>query len=94
MEWSNVLTFVMRRQGQAVKCHFTKEPSDRMPDLPKDSTGLLEVDLEVRKMFDGKSVAPADLLRPGELTQSLCSPWQNDYRECACYYWPPRARIT
>jgi hypothetical protein len=17
----------------------------------------------------------------------LCSPWQNDYRECACYYW-------
>ena len=24
---------------------------------------------------------------PGELTQSLCSPWQNDYRECACYYW-------
>jgi hypothetical protein len=89
MEWSNVLTFVMRRQGQAVKCHFTKEPSDRMPDLPKDSTGLLEVDLEVRKMFDGESVAPAeDLLRPGELTQGLCSPWQHDYRECACYYWP------
>jgi hypothetical protein len=28
-----------------------------------------------------------DLLAPGELTQSLCSPWQNDYRECACYYW-------
>src|SRR3712207_8764033 len=24
---------------------------------------------------------------PGELTQSLCSPWQNDYRECGCYYW-------
>jgi hypothetical protein len=17
----------------------------------------------------------------------LCAPWQNDYRECACYYW-------
>jgi hypothetical protein len=24
---------------------------------------------------------------PGELTQSLCSPWQNDDRECGCYYW-------
>ena len=23
----------------------------------------------------------------GELTQGLCSPWQNDYRECSCYYW-------
>jgi len=28
-----------------------------------------------------------DVATPGELTQSLCSPWQNDYRECACYYW-------
>ena len=28
-----------------------------------------------------------ELAEPGELTQSLCSPWQNDYRECACYYW-------
>lgn len=26
-------------------------------------------------------------LEAGELTQGLCSPWQNDYRECSCYYW-------
>ena len=89
MEWSNVLTFVMRRQGEKVKCHFTREPSDAMPDIPKDTSDLLEIDLVVRKMFDGDSVAPADdLLQPGELTQGLCSPWQHDYRECACYYWP------
>jgi hypothetical protein len=24
---------------------------------------------------------------PGELTQSLCSPWQHDFRDCACTYW-------
>src|SRR5690606_20125507 len=24
---------------------------------------------------------------PGEMTQGLCSPWQNDFIECACYYW-------
>jgi hypothetical protein len=24
---------------------------------------------------------------PGELTQSLCSPWQHDFRDCACHYW-------
>ncbi|MGC2347067.1 MAG: ferritin-like domain-containing protein, partial [Mycobacterium sp.] len=25
--------------------------------------------------------------RPGELTQSLCSPWTHDFRDCACSYW-------
>jgi hypothetical protein len=89
MEWSNALAFVMRRQGHTVKCHFTTEKSDTMPDMPMESTELLAVDLVVRKMFDGESVAPAeDLLHAGELTQGLCSPWQHDYRECACYYWP------
>nr|WP_284507445.1 ferritin-like domain-containing protein [Caballeronia sp. ATUFL_F1_KS39] len=24
---------------------------------------------------------------PGELTQSLCSPWTHDFRDCACFYW-------
>jgi hypothetical protein len=44
--------------------------------------------LQVRRIFDGDSAAFSEgLLEPGELTQGLCSPWQNDYRECACYYW-------
>jgi Ferritin-like len=29
----------------------------------------------------------AAIFRPGELTQSLCSPWTHDFRDCACYYW-------
>jgi hypothetical protein len=24
---------------------------------------------------------------PGELTQSLCSPWTHDFRDCGCFYW-------
>src|SRR4029077_7438805 len=56
MEWSNVLTFIMRRQGDTVKCHFTQDQWDKMPDIPKGSCKLLEVDLVVRKMFDGESV--------------------------------------
>lgn len=24
---------------------------------------------------------------PGELTKSLCSPWQFDFRDCGCQYW-------
>ena len=33
------------------------------------------------------AVITRESAEPGELTQSLCSPWQQDYRECACYYW-------
>lgn len=25
--------------------------------------------------------------KPGELTQSLCSPWTHDFRDCGCFYW-------
>lgn len=25
--------------------------------------------------------------KPGQLSQSLCSPWQHDFVECGCYYW-------
>ncbi|MCA3574354.1 MAG: hypothetical protein IOC86_10590 [Aestuariivirga sp.] len=42
----------------------------------------------MRNFFeDGTAVIAEALAAPGELTQGLCSPWQNDYRECSCYYW-------
>jgi hypothetical protein len=31
--------------------------------------------------------ALARMFSPGELTQSLCSPWTHDFRDCTCYYW-------
>jgi hypothetical protein len=31
--------------------------------------------------------ALADIFLPGELSQSLCSPWTHDFRDCGCYYW-------
>lgn len=89
MEWSNALAFVMLRQGQQVKCQFTLEKSDPPVPVPTNPSQMLEVVLTVNRMLEGDTVAPAkDTLKPGELTQSLCSPWQHDYRECACYYWP------
>jgi len=89
MEWSNVLAYAMQLQGQAVTCRFTLNVSQDVQPIPDDPTQMLAVDLTVRRMFEEGTVAPAkDLLRPGELTQGLCSPWQHDYRECACYYWP------
>lgn len=31
--------------------------------------------------------ALARIFLPGELTQSLCSPWTHDFRDCGCFYW-------
>ncbi|MBF4519398.1 hypothetical protein IRZ71_23900 [Flavobacterium sp. ANB] len=92
MEWSNSMVHVLQKQGQEVKCHFTKEKSveEVVVDLKElDNKGkYIEVTLVVNKIFDGNSAAFSDtILQPGELTQGLCAPWQNDYRECSCYYW-------
>ncbi|PWJ93325.1 hypothetical protein BC749_11612 [Flavobacterium araucananum] len=92
MEWSNSMVHVLQKQGQKVICHFTAEQSveEVVVDLkeldnPKKYTA---VTLVVNKIFDGNSAAFSDtILQPGELTQGLCAPWQNDYRECSCYYW-------
>lgn len=92
MEWSNTMAFVLQKQGEEVICHFTKEPSINevvvtSEDL-KDETRYQPVKLKVNYLFEGKSASVAnEILQPGELTQGLCAPWQNDYRECACYYW-------
>ena len=93
MEWSNSMVHVLQKQGQEVVCHFTAEPTKEevlvtKEDLKKKSKKYIEVKLTVNKMFEGNTATLSEtVLQPGELTQSLCAPWQNDYRECSCYYW-------
>ena len=92
LEWSNVLAEVIAGKAeQLVDCEFT--PRDA-PDPVRDVRNVRRERLRVRSFFarsrgtqDQLAVINPELLEPGELTQSLCSPWQNDYRECACYYW-------
>ncbi len=86
MEWSNSLSRVFAKAGTKLPCVFTAEPStiERRPDWPHTQT----VELELRQLFEpDTAVIARELAAPGELTQSLCSPWQHDYRECACFYW-------
>jgi hypothetical protein len=94
MEWSNSLARLLEWQGQKVTCYFTPKPSDT--EVLPDSVTPLVVEIELRHFFqqalvnqtqEQLPVIALELVRPGELTQGLCSPWQNDYRECACYYW-------
>ncbi|MFH6942616.1 hypothetical protein [Flavobacterium sp. FlaQc-50] len=92
MEWSNSMVHVLQKQGQEVVCHFTAEESTQevVVDLKElnNPEKYIAVTLVVNTIFDGNSAAFSDtIIKPGELTQGLCAPWQNDYRECSCYYW-------
>jgi hypothetical protein len=101
MEWSNNFALFQEKQGKTVSCIFTAEPPPSQREVLwtlKDGANVpvVTVELEVQTVFDVVEMAGAPrqravlsqvLAEPGELTQGLCSPWQNDYRECACYYW-------
>lgn len=90
LEWSNALAEIVHKfSGKKVNCTFESLPED-----PKKKT--VHVSLTVRPFFDEadvdgervrRAVIAKDIAEPGALSQSLCSPWQNDYRECACFYW-------
>jgi hypothetical protein len=88
MEWSNSIARIIHLQGQTVECEFTVNKDASTEVLYNPDTPTHKVPLKLRHFFeaDTASFNPA-LLQPGELTQGLCAPWQNDYRECACYYW-------
>ena len=40
-----------------------------------------------RRFTDPVSGVISTAYQAGELTQSLCSPWTHDFRDCACIYW-------
>jgi hypothetical protein len=40
-----------------------------------------------RRYSDPRSGVIDISYQPGELTQSLCSPWTHDFRDCSCTYW-------
>jgi hypothetical protein len=93
MEWSNLIAWMKLKPGDTVQAQFTK---DKAP-LPvmvthkdlKHKKDLYPVfTLTVNEFFEpGTTELAKHIVKPGELTHGLCAPWQNDYRECACYYW-------
>ena len=93
MEWSNALAFVLKEhQGKTVLCDFTKDltakEAERQQPLLEHPPNYVSYEFTVRHFFErDTAVISRALAEAGELTQGLCSPWQNDYRECSCYYW-------
>ncbi|MEP0873926.1 hypothetical protein NDA01_29905 [Trichocoleus desertorum AS-A10] len=48
---------------------------------------IIELEGWRRQFVDAKTGTLNEVYQPGELVQSLCSPWQHDMRDCACMYW-------
>jgi hypothetical protein len=40
-----------------------------------------------RAMYTDSAGVLSSAFEPGELSQSLCSPWTHDFRDCGCFYW-------
>jgi hypothetical protein len=88
LEWSNALARVLRHKGSHIQCDFTAGLAAERQPWVDDPETYVSFKFEVRSFFEGgTAVISTALAQPGELTQGLCSPWQNDYRECSCYYW-------
>lgn len=84
LEWGNLLADVHHRKGgtgEPVVCIFRHVE-------PDGSVVPVIIPLLMRRILDDKSAGVSDEANlPGELTESLCSPWQTDFIGCACYYW-------
>ena len=42
---------------------------------------------ERARYLDEDGVIDPETYEPGDLTRSLCAPWQYDFRDCGCWYW-------
>lgn len=90
LEWSNALARLLNGfQGLEVDCDISCAVEDaQVPRLDGADRNYETHRFKVRNFFvPDTAVISAALAEAGELTQGLCSPWQNDYRECSCYYW-------
>jgi hypothetical protein len=89
LEWSNALARLLSGfQGETVDCDISLEEEKSQVPWQDDPPNYRTHRFKVRHFFaQGTAVISQALAEAGELTQGLCSPWQNDYRECSCYYW-------
>ncbi|QOZ27791.1 ferritin-like domain-containing protein [Bradyrhizobium sp. CCBAU 51753] len=65
------------------------EPGPLTIGLRRRSGDHSEIVLEGwrRNFVDPVTGVISGAYQPGELLQSLCSPWQHDFRDCSCMYW-------
>lgn len=69
---------------------FATEASNGNERIQRDSNGRIAYAIlngQRRRYLDAEGVIDPDAYEPGDLTLSLCAPWQYDFRDCGCFYW-------
>lgn len=62
----------------------------QVPPPVRDASGRLLMAMFVgprAPYVDAQGVIPYPMAMPGDLTASLCAPWQWDFADCGCHYW-------
>jgi hypothetical protein len=91
-EWGNALAhmhFWLGGKGKAT-CHFLAGAVNEKDEWV--TSQRLTAQLNVRRLIEKDDAGDTALISQtaslaGEITESLCSPWQTDYIGCACFYW-------
>lgn len=59
--------------------------------IQRDANGNLQSAIfagdRARYVDPETGVIDVEVYQPGDLTRSLCVPWQYDFRDCGCFYW-------
>jgi hypothetical protein len=93
LEWSNALARIHAEKGgtdQTVECWFVLGTPSTGQDGKRCTCDVRygPFRLKARRLIEPQSaLISREASLPGEITESLCSPWQTDYIGCACYYW-------
>jgi hypothetical protein len=64
--------------------------ADGQSVVQRDDDGGLTIAVlvaERARYLTPDGVIDPDTYAPGELTRTLCAPWQYDFRDCGCFYW-------
>lgn len=55
--------------------------------IPVPGQAAISVIFGTRSAYVVDGVIDPSMYEPGDLTRSLCSPWQYDFTDCGCWYW-------
>jgi hypothetical protein len=70
-----------------VRCLEPGEVTIRLENRSRVTAAPVTLTGRRRTFVSPTSGEMSQAFAPGELTQSLCSPWMHDFRDCACFYW-------
>ena len=89
LEWGNALSDLHSKYGETgrwIQCKFLVAERNEATGSGSFVSHTLSLQMN-RLVEDNTALIRKDTTFAGELTESLCSPWQTDFVGCRCFYW-------